>query len=404
MAEFVYRAVTKEGKEKKGNIEAQSSEKAMARLKTMGLMPLELKEASLFNKELEISFGKSVKPRDLSIFCRQFVSMLSAGVGIIDALGMLYQQTENKKLAKAIHAVAGDIGKGETLSDAMRKQEEVFPSIMISMITAGEASGKLETAFSRMADHFEKDAKLRGLIKKAAMYPIIVAVIAVVVVILMLTIVFPRYTTMFEEMEIELPAITKIVINMSNFILNYWYLLLAVTAALVVGIRMYRHSAGGQHVFGSMAIKMPIFGKLNVKTQASMFARTLSTLLYSGLPMVDALEIVERAMTNALYKDALKAAREDVIKGVPLSEPIAKSGLFPPMVSHMTKIGEETGEIEEMLTRLANYYDEEVEMSTQTVMAALEPMIIVVMSIIVIFLIAAIMSPMMSMYAGLDNL
>ena len=149
---------------------------------------------------------------------------------------------------------------------------------------------------------------------------------------------------------------------------------------------------------------MPIFGKLNIKTEASMFARTLSTLLYSGLPMVEALEIVAGTMTNALYRDALREAKEEVIKGVPLSEPIEKSGLFPPMVTHMTKIGEETGEIEEMLTRLSSYYDEEVEMATQTVMAALEPLIIIFMAVVVVFLIVAVMSPMMAMYSGLDNL
>lgn len=404
MGEFVYKAVAKTGKTKKGNIEADSAELARNRLKAMGLMPLEIREAGFFTKELEFSFGKKVKPRDLSIFCRQFVSMLTAGITIVDALGMLAQQSENKYMARAVRTVQNDIGKGEALSEAMGKHEAVFPAIMISMVAAGEASGKLETAFARMADHFEKSARIRGMMKKAAMYPIIVAVVAAVVILVMLVKVVPSYMKLFEEMNVKMPAITMLVIHMSNFVQKYWYALAAAAALIVVAVRTYKHSSAGERFFGNAARKIPIFGKLNVKTEASMFSRTLSTLLYSGLPMVDALEIVADTMTNALYRDALKAAREEVVKGVPLSEPVENCGLFPPMVNHMINIGEETGEIEEMLTRLADYYDEEVEMTTQTVMAALEPMIIIVMAVCVVFLIAAVMAPMMAMYSGLDNL
>lgn len=404
MEQFVYKAVTKTGKVKKGNIEAEDSVRALERIRAIGLIPLEVKEANLFNKELEIEFGNRVKARDISIFCRQFVSMMQAGVAIMDSLGMLAQQTENRTMAKAIREVQKDIGKGESLSNAMGKQEHIFPEIMISMVTAGEASGKLETAFERMADHFEKEERLRGMIKKASMYPIIVAIVALVVIIVMLVKVVPSYSKLFEDLGTEMPAITLFVVHASEFIMDYWYLIVAVIVAAIVGIRVFSHSDAGEHFFGKLKRKMPIFGKLNIKTEASMFARTLSTLLYSGLPMVEALEIVAGTMTNALYRDALREAKEEVIKGVPLSEPIEKSGLFPPMVTHMTKIGEETGEIEEMLTRLSSYYDEEVEMATQTVMAALEPLIIIFMAVVVVFLIVAVMSPMMAMYSGLDNL
>ena len=404
MEQFVYKAVTKTGKVKKGNIEAEDSVRALERIRAIGLIPLEVKESNLFNKELEIEFGNRVKARDISIFCRQFVSMMQAGVAIMDSLGMLAQQTENRTMAKAIREVQKDIGKGESLSNAMGKQEHIFPEIMISMVTAGEASGKLETAFERMADHFEKEERLRGMIKKASMYPIIVAIVALVVIIVMLVKVVPSYSKLFEDLGTEMPAITLFVVHASEFIMDYWYLIVAVIVAAIVGIRVFSHSDAGEHFFGKLKRKMPIFGKLNIKTEASMFARTLSTLLYSGLPMVEALEIVAGTMTNALYRDALREAKEEVIKGVPLSEPIEKSGLFPPMVTHMTKIGEETGEIEEMLTRLSSYYDEEVEMATQTVMAALEPLIIIFMAVVVVFLIVAVMSPMMAMYSGLDNL
>lgn len=404
MAEFVYRAITKSGKVKRGNVEAKDQAKALVQLKNMGLMPLEIKDANLFNKEVELPFGKRVRARDLSVFCRQFVSMLNAGITIVDALGMLSTQTENKFMAKSVRMVQNDIGRGESLSDAMRKQDKVFPTIMISMVAAGEASGKIETAFERMADHFEKEEKLRGMMKKAAMYPIIVAVVALVVIVVMLVKVIPSYTKLFAELDVEMPTITQAVIHLSGFMVSYWYLLISLIIVCVIIVRLYSHSSQGELFFGTLARRVPIFGKLTIRTEASMFARTLGTLLYSGLPMIDALEIVAGTMTNAVYRNAIRTAREEVIKGVPLSEPIENSQLFPAMVPHMIKIGEETGEIEEMLTRLANYYDEEVEMTTQTVMAALEPLIIIFMALIIVILIAAIMAPMMSMYSGLDNL
>lgn len=404
MAEYVYRAVTRTGKEKRGNIEAEDAGRAVLRLRDMGLMPFEVKEATLFNRELELPFGKRVNPRDLSVFCRQFVSMISAGMTIMDALNMLAGQTENKTMADAIRMVQRDIGKGESLSDAMKKHRKVFPSVMISMAAAGEASGRLETAFGRMAEYFEKENRIRGRMKKAAMYPIIVALVAFAVIIVMLVKVVPGYTALFEEMDIEMPGITMLVVHMSSFFLSYWYLIGAVLATAAIGIRLYGHSEKGQRQLGMLARKIPVLGRLHVKKEAAIFARTLSTLLCAGIPMVEAIDIVSAAMTNVWYRDMLKAAREEVVKGSPLSEPIENSGLFPSMVAHMIKIGEEAGEIEEMMNRLADYYDEEVEMETRTVMAALEPMIILVMAVCVIFLIAAVMSPMMSMYSGLDRL
>ena len=191
---------------------------------------------------------------------------------------------------------------------------------------------------------------------------------------------------------------------MSNFVTGYWYIIVAVVAIAVIAIKAYKKTDSGQIFFGTLARKLPVFGKLNIKTAASNYARTLSTLVYSGLPMIEALGITANTMKNALYRNALNKAREEVSKGVPLSEPITACGLFPPMVSHMTRIGEETGDLEGMLTRLADYYDEEVEMATQTVMAAIEPMIILVLAAIVGVLVAAVMAPMLTMYQAMDTL
>lgn len=404
MADFTYQVIDASGKEKKGNIKAEDENDAKRKLKNEGYMVISLTKATALTKEISFEIGGKISPRDLSVFSRQFVSMVNAGVTILDTLEMLGEQTENKTMAKAIKGVYGDIQKGETLSDGLRNYPKVFPKIMISMVAAGEASGKIDVAFERMANHFEKSAKMNGMLKKAAVYPIMVTIVALVVVVVMLVKVIPSYQDMFNDMGTELPKITQIVVEMSHFVTGYWFIILAIIIAAVIGIKAFSKTIPGQQLFGTISRKLPVFGNLVVKTASSNFARTLSTLIYSGLPMIEALAITANTMTNYWYKQALQEAKDEVAKGVPLSEPIIASGLFPPMVGHMTKIGEETGDLEGMLNRMSEYYDEEVEMATQTVMAAMEPMIIMVLTVVVGGIVAAIMAPMLSMYTSMDSL
>jgi type IV pilus assembly protein PilC len=404
LSDFTYLVVDNSGKEKKGNISAQTREEAVIRLKSDGFLILNVEKANALTKEIDISIGSSIKPRDLSVFCRQFISMVNAGVTILDTLDMLADQTENKTMAKAIRGVHAQIQKGETLAEGLAKYPKVFPEIMVNMVAAGEASGKLDVAFERMAVHFEKSAKMHALVKKSAMYPILVAIVALGVVAVMLIKVIPSYDDMFKQMGGDLPAITLAMVAASNFVIQRWYVILAVILAVVFGIKLYKKTVSGQILFGNLARTVPIFGKLTIKTAASNYARTLSTLIYSGLPMMEALAITANTMGNYIYKEGLLKAKEEVAKGVPLSEPIIASELYPPMVGHMTRIGEETGDLEGMLNRLADYYDEEVEMTTQTVMAALEPVVILLLAAVVGVLIAAIMSPMLAMYAQMDTL
>ncbi len=404
MPEFTYVAQDSTGKEKKGNVVADTPQMAVEMVSAEGLVVLSVKEANALTKEINITIGKLVKPRDLSVFCRQFVSMLSAGVTIVAALDMLSGQTENKYMKKAITETRQDILKGETLADSMSRHPKIFPDIMVNMIRAGEASGKLEIAFERMAEHFEKAAQTAGMVKKAAMYPAIVAIVSIIVGVFMLVKVVPSYMEMFDSMDMEMPALTKAVIAMSDFIVAYWYILLPAIILIVVAIAMYKKTDSGKLLFGKMAIKAPFFGKLNVKTACSLFARTLSTLIYSGLPLTEALDIVADTMSNEVYKRALKKVADEVSQGIPLSVSLKKSKLFPPMVDYMVDIGENTGEVEEMLEKLADYYDEEVKMTTETVMAAVEPMIILVMAALVGVLIAAVMSPMIAMYDQMGNM
>ncbi|MGN0291508.1 MAG: type II secretion system F family protein [Lachnospiraceae bacterium] len=396
MADFSYIAIEKSGREVRGSMEADSRERVDTRLRGQGLIPLEIQEQNAFQKD--IRFGKKVKTKDLSIFCRQFVSMLRAGVSIMDALEMLSVQTENKTLAKAIAGTRTEIGKGTTLSEAMAMQGEVFPVMLINMIEAGENSGSIDQSLERMAVQFEKSTKLKGLIKKSMIYPAVLLAVTFVIFIVVVTYVIPKYMEMFEGSDLEMPLITRALMGLSNFIINHAVLLIVAIVAVVLLIVQWKKTESGKIFFGKMALRIPVFKKLNVKTYCSNFARTLSTLMLAGIPMIDAVDNVAKTMTNILYRNELLRAKEEVAKGIPLSEPLKVGGMFPPMVIHMMSIGEETGEIEEMLDRLADYYDEEVEMTTQSVIALLEPMIIIIMTIIVLILIAAIMGPMMMVY------
>ena len=404
MPGFSYVAVDKRGKEKRGSLEAETRERALEQLKAEGLIPVSVREQGALNKEIDFSIGKKVKPRDLSVFCRQFVSITQAGVPMKEALQMLSEQTENKWLKRAISEVLLNVEKGNTLADSMRSQPDIFPPMLVNMVEAGEQSGSLEMAFSRMAVHFEKEAKLKATIKKATIYPIILVIAAIGVIAVMLLFVIPIFIDMFADLDIEMPALTMFVMNSSKWMTSHWYVVLAMIVGVVVAYKLIYKTTQGRLTIDRIKMKMPLFGKLTVKTACSQFARTMSTLLMSGISTIDALETTSKIVNNIHYTNAMLKAREEVMKGVPLSEPLEASEIFPPMVYHMTGIGEETGNVEEMLEKMADYYDEEVEMTTQSVLAAMEPLIIVFMALVVGTLVIAVISPIGAMYNGLDNL
>lgn len=404
MAAWGFVAIDKSGKEIKGSRDADSEDQVKRELKAQGLIVLEVTEQNALTKDISLDFGGNPTPRDLAVFCRQFASITRAGVTIIQTMNMLAEQTENKKLQKALFAVKADVEKGETFADSLAKHPAVFPELLIQMAKAGEASGSLDTSMERMAVQFEKSSKTQALIKKAMIYPIVVALVAVVVVIVMLVFVIPRYMDMFQELGAELPGITLMVVNMSNFIQSYWFIIIPVIIGIVFAVKAYSKTPSGKHVFGKLALKIPAVANLVTKSASAQMARTLSTLLTAGVPLVEAVDIVADTMTNIWFKEALKDAVQQIIIGVPLSQPLQTSKLFPPMVYHMVGIGEEAGSTEEMLNKLADYYEEEVEMAVQSLMAAMEPMIIIVLAGIVGILIGAVMAPMVNMYSALDNL
>lgn len=404
MATFGYEAIDSSGKAQKGSVEADNIDKARQDLTGQGLVVVSVTEQNALTKDINIDIGGKPTARDLSVFCRQFVSMVRAGVTILDALKMLADATENKKLKQAIVEVRANAEKGESLADSLAQHPKIFPGLMINMVAAGEASGSLDKSMERMATQFERSNKTRALVKKAMMYPMVLCIVMIAVVVVMLAVVIPNYVTMFADLGTDLPGITKAVMAASNFIKNYWFILVPLVVGIVVGVKAFSATDTGKHFFGKIAIKLPLTKDLVVKSASAQMARTLSTLLGSGVPLIEAVDIVSGTMTNIYFKEALEDAKDEITIGQPLSRPLERCGLFPPMVYHMTRIGEETGNTEDMLNKLADYYEEEVEMAVQTLMAAMEPLIIVVMAAIVSVLIAACMAPMVAMYQAMDSL
>ena len=404
MAKYGYEAINKLGAEIKGTIEGNSKEEAVGKLKNQGLIIISVKEQSFLTQDINIQIGGYPTARDLSVMCRQFVSMNKAGVTILETLRMLYEQTENKRLKDALKEVRIGIEKGDTLAQALAEHPKVFPDLMVNMVAAGEASGTLHIAMERVSIQLERSNKTQALVKKAMIYPIAVFCVAIVVTVVMLVVVIPNYESMFADLGTELPAITKFYVAMSNGLREHWLIIVPLVGAAIAGIIAFSKTDTGKHVFGKIALTVPVLKNMTVKSAASQMARTLGTLLGSGVTLVEATEIVSSIMGNVYFKEALKDASEQVAIGMPLSRPLEECGLFPPMVYHMLRIGEESGNTEEMLDKLADYYDEEVEMAVQSLMAAMEPMIIVVLAVVVGGLVAACMAPMMTMYQALDTM
>ena len=403
MAQFNYKAVDKAGKAKKGAIDASDRDKAMEKLKAEGLSVTELNDAG----EMKAGFSlgkKKVKSRDLSILCKQMVSILNAGVTVITALDMLSEQMDNKVLKNAVVEAKVYVEKGGNLSDALRLNPDIFPPIMINMVAAGEVSGSMETSFDRLAIHFEKDDALKGKIKGALTYPIMVMIVAVLVIIVVMVAVIPTFVDMFAEMGTELPLATQLMMTGSDLILTTWFILVPALIGIIIAIKVALATPAGQQFSAKVGINAPIFSDLVIKSNASQFARTLSTLMAAGIPMLDAIEQVAKMMSNKIFRDGLMDTKAQVAKGLPLSKPLKDMGVFPTMLVQMVKIGEETGNIEDMMEKVADLYDREVDLATDSLTQAMEPLTMVVMAVIVMFIVMAVYGPILSMYEGIDNM
>ncbi len=399
MAQYNYKAMDKSGKLKKGVVEANNEDKAKERLKSEGLIVQEIKEQGTARK----GGGKKVKDKDLAVFCKQFVSVLNAGVTVITALEMMGEQLENKTLQAALREAQAYVQKGGTLADAFKINPKVFPPIMINMVAAGEMSGNLEVCFERLTTHFENANALKSKVKSAMTYPIVILVIVIAVVVVLLMTVIPQFAQMFSDLGSELPAATQMLINFSEFLQHKWYIVILIVAAAIAAFKFIGKTDAGSLLYAKIGLKFPLFGQLSIKTAAATFSRTLSTLMASGIPLIDSVEQVAKMMNNRIIRDGILEARNQVAKGVPLSKPIRDMEIFPNMLPQMIKIGEETGNIEEMIDKVADYYEMEVNAATDGLTAMLEPLIIVIMGVVVGGIVLCIYSPMLNMYDAIDN-
>ncbi len=399
MAQYICKVMDQNGKSKSLTVEAAGEDKAREKLKSEGYMIQDVKEKSAKGTKK----GKKVKDKDLAVFCKQFVSVLNAGVTVITALDMMAEQMDNKTLQQGLREAQAYVQKGGTLADAFKLNPKIFPPILVNMTAAGEMSGNLEVAFERLTTHFEKNNKLKSKIKGAMTYPIIILIVVLAVVVVLLCTVIPQFADMFADMGAELPKATQMLVNLSNFMVHKWYFVILIVAAIVFAIKFFGKTEVGSTVYANIAIKAPLFGNLTIKSAAASFSRTLSTLMASGIPLLDAIEQVAKMQNNKIIREGLMDAKVQVAKGLPLSKPIRDMELFPPMLPQMIKIGEETGNIEDMMDKVADYYEMEVEAATDALTAAMEPMVIVLMAVVVGGIVIAIYSPMLGMYDAIDN-
>lgn len=403
MPGFNYTAINRNGKRVRSSLDASSIETAKSSLRGAGYTILDIKEQTTLNRDIEIPFLGNPKAKDMAVFCRQFVSILRAGVSVASVLAMLGQQTSNKKLRAAIREMQADVEKGEALASSMRRHPKIFPTILVNMVSAGEASGNLEESFRQMELYFDRSKRTKSKVTSAMIYPCVLIVVMIVVLIVMMTKIIPNFLKTFEDMDAELPKITLGVMAVCNWFKVWWWVPLLVLAALIVGGVLFHRTDKGKHFFGWLARKTPVVGNLTVKTACATFCRTMEVLIGSGLTLTDSMDLAASNMGNIYYLEAIRDARALVAEGTPLRESLVRTGIFPPMVSNLVGVGEETGDLQSMMGKVADYYDEEVDEATKKLLNLMEPAIIIFMAVFVVIIVLAIYLPMINMTKAFDK-
>lgn len=390
---YKYKAIKTDGEIVEGFFESQTETDVLTMLKNEDYIPISIAKDIEKTSKVEL-FKSKVKKKDLAIFCRQFFTMVDAGISIIRCLDILSIQAENKTLKNSLESIYTDLQKGTTLSGSMKKHKKTFPPILINMIEAGEVSGNLDNILERMAVHFEKEYKLENKIKSALIYPVVLIFVSVAVVMFMLIGVLPTFIEMFENSGAELPGITLFLLNSSKALQKYWYIVLGGIFALTALSLYYKTTKEGERALALLKIKLPIIKNTNQKIITSRFTRTLSTLMSSGIPLIEALEIVGNIVNNAVIKSRLQEGMEGIKRGVSLSQTIRDMEVFPPMVYSMVNIGEESGSLDNILVKTADFYDEEVEVSLQKMTTLIEPVLLIGMALVIGFIVIAMALPM----------
>jgi type IV pilus assembly protein PilC len=344
-------------------------------------------------------FEKKVKAKDISIFCKQLYVMLHAGMPLMNALDVLYHQSEHKTVQKTVKDMTISVQKGDILSVSMKKHPKVFPSLLISMVESGELTGNLDSVLERMSTHYTKENRINSKIKGAMVYPAVLGVLSITVVIFMITFILPTFTSMFTSSGVPLPGITQFLLDLSESIRKFWYIYLLVVFGLSFMIRRTVKTTSGKRAFDKLVNKIPVVKTQVAKIATSRFTRTLSTLLASGIPIIQALDTSAAVTTNMVVIDGIGKVTEDIKKGSSLHSLLKRIDMFPPMMVSMVGIGEESGALEDMLDKAADYYDEELEAAIQRLVQLLEPLMIVIMALMIGFIVIAMLLPMFDMYS-----
>lgn len=404
MQYFKYVGRTEKGYLKRGTIQSKSRNQAIIDLKAQGIQPRELTETkpSIFTTDISIG-NNAVKHRDFIIYCRQFATLIRAGITIVDATNILAHQTDSKGLKKALLLVESELRDGRSFSEAVKSHPKIFPTIFVHMIEAGEMTGNLDETLDRLATYFEKQYNIRKKVQSTMAYPIVLTFVIIAVVIFLMLAIIPNFLSMFEQMGSELPFVTQLVVNMSNFVQKSWWVLLSILLVVIgIFIYLYRQNKAFNYSVHVMLLRMPIFGQLLQKSAIARMSRTLASLFSSSVPILQALGIVAKVVNNPVIGKVVLEARENLESGQSLSEPLKRSWVFPPLVSHMTAIGEETGSLDYMLEKIADFYEEDVDRTVDTLRTLIEPLMIILLAGVVGFIVLSIMVPMLSIFTDFN--
>jgi type IV pilus assembly protein PilC len=374
---FIWEAVTKKNELKKGEMEAADEITVRGLLRRQGFKSIEVKKKPKDLMEYLPFLKGKIKEKNVVVFCRIFSTMINAGLPLIQCLDLLSQQEQNKAFSKIIRSVKEDIEGGTSLTNALKKYPNIFDDLFVNLIAAGEAGGILDVILERLSNYMEKAMKLKSKVKGAMTYPAAVLVISCAVVALLLLKVIPVFKKMFEGMGGELPGLTQALINASEFAQRYWWVIAAIFVAIYFAFIRFYKTEKGRWTVDSLVLKAPVFGDLLKKVAVAKFARTLSTMMSSGVPILEGLSIVSKTSGNVIIENALLKTRQSISEGRSIAEPLAETGIFPPMVIQMISVGEATGALDSMLSKIANFYDDEVDVAVDAMTALLEPVMMV---------------------------
>jgi len=405
MPVFEYKGVTAQGKPKKGLIDAENARNAKERLKREGVFIQDIKQTNkdassssatggnrLLSKEIDLlSFLRKVSQQEVTIMTRLFANLVGAHIPIVDALTAIIDQVENPQFKKVLSQVREDVNEGTSLSDSMAKFPKIFTPLYTNMVKAGESSGSLNIVMERLADFTEHQFQLRSKVRGSMTYPVIMLIFAVMVIGVLFVVVIPKITTIFEDAKIALPIQTRILIGISQFVADFWYLIIILFGIGIYSFRKWKNTKTGRLRWDKFRLRVPLFGELNIMIAVSRFSRTLGTMLSSGVPLLTAMDIVKNILGNVILVNVIEKAREEVREGESIAVPLRNSKEFPPIVTHMIAIGEKSGELEEMLEHISRTYDVQVESKLNTLTALLEPAMIIFMGIVVVFIVMSVL-------------